>query len=468
MLRGIFDRWWLILEMTRTLILTSTLGFLSSSCYVKLLMAQIISFAFLLLFLSVHPYRRKLHNLLQGFVMSVPVFTVGWGLAGGWENAEHALNAAETDRHVSYDEMSLVALHGAIIVPPVLMALFTLFSTAFVWCRAKKEHGRDSTTRTPKKRGRKKRKKKTTPSKSNGEEQSWSSWSSYSLSNSSNSSSDPEEEKSDATQPTDTSEQLEVTVAPPEAPSERRSERRMTSESARFRAAGRSVGEDPGNDDVRGKRRLTTDSSRSRFPAAGRPQTESALARQRRLAVPSHQYRRTSAKPRKLSKLPSESPSARRRSMMSTIAGPKNGSHDGARGSLGRITTVKPALNRSTTVREGSTTRTTGRRKRQKVGDLMYTLSSISEAPSVRAPHHRARETTAVEGGRRRKGKKKRHGRPTHHSHVHRKRKHKTEHHGHHHHHHHHRKTHHEDDEGEEGQYEMDVFPTLQQIVEEG
>ena len=47
--------WWLIAEMIRTLILTSTIGFMSSSCHVKLLVALIISFVFTTVFVFVRP-----------------------------------------------------------------------------------------------------------------------------------------------------------------------------------------------------------------------------------------------------------------------------------------------------------------------------------------------------------------------------------------------------------------------------
>ena len=35
--------WWLLAEMLRVLLLTSTIGFISHSCYIKLLMAQLIA-----------------------------------------------------------------------------------------------------------------------------------------------------------------------------------------------------------------------------------------------------------------------------------------------------------------------------------------------------------------------------------------------------------------------------------------
>ena len=67
----------------------------------------------------------------------VPVMTCAYGLAGGWENAEKELDVGKAAGHVGYDAFWLVALHVLIIVPPLLMALFTLVSTAAVWVRAK-------------------------------------------------------------------------------------------------------------------------------------------------------------------------------------------------------------------------------------------------------------------------------------------------------------------------------------------
>ena len=47
--------WWLPAETIRILILTSMVGFISRSCWIKMLVAQIISVAFLALFLWVRP-----------------------------------------------------------------------------------------------------------------------------------------------------------------------------------------------------------------------------------------------------------------------------------------------------------------------------------------------------------------------------------------------------------------------------
>ena len=64
---------WLIAEMFRILILTSTLGFTSRSCHVKMLFALIISLAFLTAFLYARPYRKGFHNGIQALAMLIPI-----------------------------------------------------------------------------------------------------------------------------------------------------------------------------------------------------------------------------------------------------------------------------------------------------------------------------------------------------------------------------------------------------------
>ena len=54
--------WWLPVETLRILLLTSTIGFLSESCYVKMLLAQIIAFSFFTLFLYVRIGCRRQHR----------------------------------------------------------------------------------------------------------------------------------------------------------------------------------------------------------------------------------------------------------------------------------------------------------------------------------------------------------------------------------------------------------------------
>ena len=53
----------------------------------KLLVAQFISFAFLVLFLVAHPYRRAFHQHLQLLSLAAPVVALMWSSAGGWEVA---------------------------------------------------------------------------------------------------------------------------------------------------------------------------------------------------------------------------------------------------------------------------------------------------------------------------------------------------------------------------------------------
>ena len=47
--------WWMLAELVRVLLLTSTLGFISRSCWMKMLMGQIIALVFLCIFLYVRP-----------------------------------------------------------------------------------------------------------------------------------------------------------------------------------------------------------------------------------------------------------------------------------------------------------------------------------------------------------------------------------------------------------------------------
>ena len=69
--------WWLVGETLRILLLTSCVGFISRSCYVKMLVAQIIALVFLVLFLWCRPYRRSYHNCFQALLMTLPVFGMG-------------------------------------------------------------------------------------------------------------------------------------------------------------------------------------------------------------------------------------------------------------------------------------------------------------------------------------------------------------------------------------------------------
>ena len=121
--------------MIRILLLTSCVGFLSSSCYVKMLVALLLALAFLWLFLLKRPYRSNLNNVFQSLTMVVPVVGLAYGLAGGWEKAE---TKAGTDNvHAAYDSVSLLVIHTLIIVPPIAMGLATVAGTCYMY---KKTH----------------------------------------------------------------------------------------------------------------------------------------------------------------------------------------------------------------------------------------------------------------------------------------------------------------------------------------
>ena len=56
------DHWYLQFEMFRKLLLTSTIGFMSTECNFKLMSALLISFLFILVFVQRKPYRRPRHH----------------------------------------------------------------------------------------------------------------------------------------------------------------------------------------------------------------------------------------------------------------------------------------------------------------------------------------------------------------------------------------------------------------------
>ena len=135
--------------MLRVLLLSSTVGIWARDCWAKELMALFIALIFLLIFLHFRPYRRSSHTRMQSVAMVVPIASMAWALAGGWEN-EYEKNHLSTmksngidkaDDTFSYDSVSMVILHGFIIVPPLLMALFTLLSSLYVWKRTKSKGG---------------------------------------------------------------------------------------------------------------------------------------------------------------------------------------------------------------------------------------------------------------------------------------------------------------------------------------
>ena len=124
--------WYMPAELVRILLLTSTIGWLSRSCYVKMLVAQILSLGFLVVHLWVRPYRRGSENLMQAGALLLPVVGLSYFMVGGWEAAEGRLGGVDSDV-VAHDATVLVAIHGVIFAFPVLMGLFTIISALFVW-----------------------------------------------------------------------------------------------------------------------------------------------------------------------------------------------------------------------------------------------------------------------------------------------------------------------------------------------
>ena len=113
--------WWLCVEMVRILLLSSCVGFLARSCYMKILAAQVIGLAFLILFVSHHPYRKSQHHTQQTIALLVPVVTMAWAFAGGWEKLHHETteqaspDGAGADDGAGYDVLAIVALHVALL-----------------------------------------------------------------------------------------------------------------------------------------------------------------------------------------------------------------------------------------------------------------------------------------------------------------------------------------------------------------
>ena len=121
------------METIRILILTSMVGFISRSCWIKMLVAQIISVAFLALFLWVRPYRRGTHNLMQAAAMLLPVIGLGYFMAGGWEEAKGSVD----DDVIAHDSTTLVVLHAVLLACPIFMGVFTVVSTVWVWVQGR-------------------------------------------------------------------------------------------------------------------------------------------------------------------------------------------------------------------------------------------------------------------------------------------------------------------------------------------
>ena len=138
---------WLPVETVRILLLTSTVGFISKSCYMKLLMANLLSLVFLCTFLWLRPYRSGTHNMLQTLAMAVPVVGTGYALAGGWEVEKErferlAGRSGLKEDTVEFDSNALFFVHVVLIGGPVLMNVFTLLSTIYVWLQARRERGK--------------------------------------------------------------------------------------------------------------------------------------------------------------------------------------------------------------------------------------------------------------------------------------------------------------------------------------
>ena len=123
--------WWLSVELIRKLVLTGCIGFLARSCHYKLLLAQLVAFAFLGVFLSVRPYRRSHHHWYGAISMCIPALGMSWALTGRAEKvAETSLEGA------GYDTWGLLVVHVALLVPVVVHALFGFVSTIVLFVKA--------------------------------------------------------------------------------------------------------------------------------------------------------------------------------------------------------------------------------------------------------------------------------------------------------------------------------------------
>ena len=133
-------------EMVRVLLLTSCVGFLAMTCWMKIFVAQFISVVFMVLFLVVHPYRRGFHRTLQLLSMFAPVVALTWSLAGGWEKwyKEFLDDPTTVEEALAYDTTVVVIMHAVVLVVPLAMSLFTMFSTLFFWLRAKRTTTEDT------------------------------------------------------------------------------------------------------------------------------------------------------------------------------------------------------------------------------------------------------------------------------------------------------------------------------------
>ena len=123
--------YWLAVELMRKAILTAAIGFMARSCHYKLLMSQLIAFAFLMVFLSVKPYRKKKHHWFQAIAMTIPGLGMSWALVGRAESREEAGKGG-----TGYDTYGLIIVHLALIAPVLAGAIYALLSTLWMLLKA--------------------------------------------------------------------------------------------------------------------------------------------------------------------------------------------------------------------------------------------------------------------------------------------------------------------------------------------
>ena len=106
----------------------------------KIFFALIISLLYLILLLVAKPYRKQKHTIMQAFAMALPVISMAWALAGGWENEHKAssLESNDDDATTAFDSLAVVILHAVILIPPVLFALFSACASLYVWILTKR------------------------------------------------------------------------------------------------------------------------------------------------------------------------------------------------------------------------------------------------------------------------------------------------------------------------------------------
>ena len=130
---------WIGAECLRVLFLTSLVSALADTCELRVLCALLISLFFLVVLLQTHPHRRHSHHVLQMLSILVPLISMGWASAGGWENAERADGAGGAGGTGGADASfpGMLLLHLLVIVPPVLKGVFTVATVLYVWCDAR-------------------------------------------------------------------------------------------------------------------------------------------------------------------------------------------------------------------------------------------------------------------------------------------------------------------------------------------